>query len=198
MPFPLIPVIAGLAQLIPVVTGMIAGPKAEENARAIANIATAVTGVDDAQAAVAAIKADPQLLIQMQAQIMQFQTDQYKSETARLEAVNATMRAEYASGDPYQRRWRPTFGYVAAFTWTVQGVVVFGMLAYVVVNEPTRIAETITAIADLMRALAEHWLYALAVLGIAVWKRSDDKKNALQEGAADNSIIGAIASRIRK
>ena len=199
MAFPLIPlVISALAEIAPAVVGAITNSdKAEEKAAQIAGIAKSLTGAQDAESAFTAIKANPELLLQFQRDLMQWQTEQYRSETDRLRAVNETMRAEAMAQDPWTRRWRPYFGYIAATTWAIQGVIVFGLVAYVVVNMPDKISDTLGAITALLKALAEHWMFALAVLGVAVWKRSDDKKVAAGQNG-DYGIFGAIASRIRR
>ncbi len=195
MALPLIPLLLGLAEVVPAIAGIFAGEKAQEKAEKIAGMVKAVTGKDDVAAGVEALRASPQLALQFQVALMQHERESYITETARLQVINETMRAEYASGDPYTRRWRPTFGYVAAFTWTVQGIIVFAVLGYTVVAHPDRTAATIAAVTELMRALADHWLYAMAVLGVAVWKRSEDKRAAA--GQADYGVFGSLAARIR-
>lgn len=193
MALPLIPLLLGLAEVVPAVTGLFAGDKAQEKAEALAGMVKAVAGQEDLGAAVAAVRGRPELALQLQGLVMQHEREAFIAETARLEVVNQTMRAEALSGDAYTRRWRPTFGYVACLTWGVQGIVVFGVLGYVAIAHPERLADAARAMTDLMRALAEHWLYALAVLGVAVWKRSEDKKGAAQ----GPGLLGALAERIR-
>jgi phosphoglycerate-specific signal transduction histidine kinase len=69
-------------------------------------------------------------------------------ETEKLREINASLRTEIESQDPYVRRMRPTFGYLMAFTWAAQ------MFAVAI------------------------WAVGLSVLGIYVYKRSEDKKLA--------------------
>lgn len=195
MPAPLIPLLMGLAQIVPTVAGLLGGERAQEKAERVAGIVRAVTGKEDPAAGVEALKADPQLALQFQAALMQHERESYVAETTRLQVINETMRAEYLNGDKYTSRWRPTFGYVACFTWAVQGLIVFVVLGYVVLTEPERVPGTLKAITELMAALADHWLYAMAVLGVAVWKRSEDKKTAT--GQADYGVLGSLAARIR-
>lgn len=87
---------------------------------------------------------------------------------ARLAEANRSLRAEIASQDAYVRRMRPTFGYLMAITWAAQ---MFG-IAYIIVFEPTKAGEIIGA----MASLSAIWGIGLSVLGIYVYKRSDDKK----------------------
>lgn len=196
MPAPLIPLLLGLAEVVPAIAGLFAGKGAQEKAEKVADLVKTVTGKDDVAAGVDVLKANPQLALQFQAALMQHERESYIAETARLQVINETMRAEYASGDKYTSRWRPTFGYVACATWTIQGIVVFGVIGYVAVAQPERLARTVLAFQQLMQVMAEHWMYALAVLGIAVWKRSEDKQAAGGQ-ASSPGIFGSIADRIR-
>lgn len=87
---------------------------------------------------------------------------------AVLSEINETIRAEAGSNDPYVRRMRPTFGYLMAITWAAQ---MLG-LAYIVVFE----TEKAPAVLDGMEALTAIWAMGLSVLGIYVYKRSEEKK----------------------
>jgi len=91
-------------------------------------------------------------------------------EEAALTQVNRTMRAEVTSDDAYVRRWRPTFGYAVALTWTVQ----MGGLTYAVVMTPEFAGKILAA----MTNLSMTWGIALSILGINVAKRSRDKEIA--------------------
>jgi hypothetical protein len=85
-----------------------------------------------------------------------------------LSSINESLRAEIASEDKYVRRMRPTFGYLMAGTWAAQ---MFG-LAYVIVFQTEKAA----FILEGMAALSTIWAVGLSVLGIYVYKRSEDKK----------------------
>jgi hypothetical protein len=91
-------------------------------------------------------------------------------ETALTE-INETMRVEAASSDPYVRRMRPTFGYMMAVTWAAQMMA----LAYIVVFE----TEKASGVLDSMEALSTIWAMGLSVLGIYVYKRSEEKKKII-------------------
>ena len=82
--------------------------------------------------------------------------------------VNETIRAEIASEDKYVRRMRPTFGYLMAVTWAAQ---MLG-IAYVIIFDTQRAALILTS----MASLSAIWAVGLSVLGIYVYKRSEDKK----------------------
>ena len=87
---------------------------------------------------------------------------------ARLKQVNESLRAEIASTDKYVRRMRPTFGYIMAFSWAAQ---MFG-LAYIIVFMPDKAGSIMHG----MAALSTIWGVGLSVLGIYVYKRSEDKR----------------------
>lgn len=90
-----------------------------------------------------------------------------ENETALAE-INQSLRLEASSDDPYVRRMRPTFGYLMAFTWAAQ---MMG-LAYVLTFE----TEKAPAVLESMEALSTIWGVGLSVLGIYVYKRSEEKK----------------------
>lgn len=85
-----------------------------------------------------------------------------------LHEINESLRAEIISTDKYVRRMRPTFGYLMAFTWAAQ---MFG-LAYVIVFQTERAAYILEG----MASLSTIWAVGLSVLGVYVYKRSEDKK----------------------
>lgn len=88
-------------------------------------------------------------------------------ETA-MEEINTSLRAEIESHDPYVRRMRPTFGYLMAFTWAAQ---MLG-LAYIIIFKTEQANDVLNA----MSSLGTIWTVGLSVLGIYVYKRSQDKK----------------------
>lgn len=97
--------------------------------------------------------------------IAQMQSDEIKTNIAE---VNASIRAEIASQDKYVRRMRPTFGYIMALTWAAQMLGV----AYVLIFNTDRAGYILNA----MSSLSAIWAVGLSVLGIYVYKRSEDKK----------------------
>ncbi len=88
-------------------------------------------------------------------------------ETAMAE-INQSLRLETQSTDAYVRRMRPTFGYLMAITWAAQ---MLG-IAYIMIFR----TESAPAVLDGMEALSTIWAVGLSVLGIYVYKRSEEKK----------------------
>jgi hypothetical protein len=81
--------------------------------------------------------------------------------------VNQSLRAEVASEDPYVRRMRPTFGYIMAVTWAAQMLA----LAWTILSDPAKSGDVINS----MSSLSTIWSVGLAVLGVYVYKRSEEK-----------------------
>lgn len=97
--------------------------------------------------------------------IAEIELKQYETS---LSEINQSLRAEVVSDDPYVRRMRPTFGYLMAVTWAAQ---MLG-IAYVMIFETARAGEVLNS----MSSLSAIWAVGLSVLGIYVYKRSEDKK----------------------
>jgi len=93
-----------------------------------------------------------------------------ETDRAWLAEVNKTIRAEVASEDVYVRRMRPTFGYVVALTWAAQ----MGAVAYVIATDPAAAGSVVAALGS----LGTIWTVGLSVLGIYVYKRSQEKQIA--------------------
>lgn len=84
-----------------------------------------------------------------------------------LAQVNQSLRAEVASEDWYVRRWRPTFGYAIAATWTAT----MAAVAWAIIAEPAQAPAIIAALVN----TSPIWGIALGVVGVSVVKRSQDK-----------------------
>ena len=177
--------ITGLLNLAPAFAGLLGGSKAAEVTQAAADIARSVTGRDDDAGALQALEDDGELLTKYQRQTQDRALAFYAQETARLEAVNQTIRIEAASQDPYVRRMRPTFGYIVAISWAG----LMGGIVYNIVRDPATAGTVIGAVGQ----LATMWSVALSVLGVYVYRRSSEKVGAGQPGMAD--IVKTLARR---
>ncbi len=91
-----------------------------------------------------------------------------------IQQINESLRVEVASTDPYVRRMRPTFGYIIAVTWAAQMLAI----AYVIVFDTNQAAVVIEAV----QSLGTIWAVGLSVLGIYVYKRSEEKKSPYTSG----------------
>jgi hypothetical protein len=166
-----VPALLALGQLVPSLLRWVGSDKAAAVADQAVAVAQKITGASDADAAVAALQAHPELLVQYQQAVSAVVLAELEADCKQLESVNSTMRAEATSADPYVRRARPTFLYAMALTWTAQTL---GLIAAVLL-QPTLGAALLQAAAD----LTTLWGIALTVVGVAVKARSDDKARAL-------------------
>jgi len=178
----------GLGQLVPSLLRL-AG---KDNAAAVADkavtAAKVLTGKEDPNAAIDAIKANPELLARFQQMANEIVIAELEAETRRLEAVNATMRAEVASADPFVRRARPSFIYAMAVSWSIQ---MLAISAAIIIDSTS--AGTLISAAT---GLTGMWAVALAVIGVYFKSRSDDKKVAAgMEAPSMLSSIGALMKR---
>ncbi len=87
-----------------------------------------------------------------------------------IEQINQSLRTEMISDDKYVRRMRPTFGYIMAFSWAAQ----MFAIAYVIIFDTARSGLVMSALSS----LSAIWAVGLSVLGVYVYRRSDEKKQA--------------------
>jgi hypothetical protein len=90
-----------------------------------------------------------------------------EADTARLDAVNQTMRAEAQSDDLWQKRWRPFWGFTSAVAFFAQ----VGAIAYLMVSGSPQAGDMINALGS----LAMFWSVPMAILGISAWHRGVEK-----------------------
>jgi hypothetical protein len=180
----------GLAQFVPSAIRFFSGDdtsKAAAAADKLIGVAKTVTGMDSGDEALAAIKADPALALQLQQSWMAHEVAMLQEDTRQLAEINATIRAEAASSDKYVSRWRPTFGYAMAATWTAQ----MGAVSWAIIAEPTQAPAIINAMVN----TAPIWAIALAVLGVSVASRTKDK--AIAAGATPPaSLLAGLVGKV--
>ncbi|MBK5230849.1 MAG: hypothetical protein JJE27_06735 [Thermoleophilia bacterium] len=177
-----ISILYGLGQFVPQLLRWAGKDNAAEVADKAVKAVGVITGKESLDEGVEAIKANPELLVKYQQTMNEVIIHQLDAETRQLEAVNATMRAEYATDDNYTRRWRPTLGYGVTITWVLQ----MTALSWVIATNPTQAASVIAAMAQ----LTAIWGVALALLGVSVVKRSEDKQTSA--GFEPAGIMGSI------
>lgn len=155
-----------IAQIgVPVLTGLLAGALKEIDSPVTRGAAQALAEVDEA---IRNGKITPEQMAEANRHAEKMAEMTIEQEAASLSEINKSLRAEVASQDQYVRRMRPTFGYIMALTWAAQ---MFG-IAYVIVFDTQRSGEVLNA----MASLSAIWAVGLSVLGIYVYKRSEDKK----------------------
>lgn len=166
----------GLPVLIDIIGRALSGvkhPAAKTASDALGNLGGVLTG--------GAIP--PEQIAQANSNAQQIAQNDYLAYESTLREVNETYRAELSSDDKYVRRMRPTFGYLLAFSWAAQ---MLG-LAYIIVFE----TEKSVGVLSSMEALSAIWAMGLSVLGVYVYKRSEEKKISASAllGSAVRQII---------
>lgn len=185
---PIIPIVTALAQFVPGVVKFFGGEKAGQVADTVVKVAQTITGTGTPEDALDVLKKDPAKVLEFQTAMMSHEKEWWEQETKRLQQVNDTYRQEINSGDAYVRRMRPTWGYSMCAAFTAQMMAV----TYSIIFDPQYTGEIVTALAS----LSVIWSVGLSVLGIYVWKRSDEKHGAVGPSAQRGSLAAAIAKRI--
>ncbi len=152
---------AGLPVLLSIAAGVLSAienPKAQEAAQVLSRVDAAlktgeITGAQLAEA-------------NRHVEVMARQS--LEAEQGILKEINASFRGEVVNADAYVRRMRPTFGYMMAMTWAAQMLAI----AYVIIFKTAQAGVVIAA----MSSLSAIWTVGLSVLGIYVYKRSEEKK----------------------
>lgn len=165
----------GLPVLIDIIGRALSGvkhPAAKSASDALDNLGGLLTG--------GAIP--PEQIAQANTHAQQIAQNDYLAYESTLREVNETYRAELSSDDKYVRRMRPTFGYLLAFSWAAQ---MLG-LAYIIVFDTEKSVHVLSS----MEALSAIWAMGLSVLGIYVYKRSEEKKTA------SSALIGSAVRQI--
>lgn len=127
----------------------------------------------DPQAAIKLKEIEANNKVALEALLVKAQENELVSDTSRIESVNLTMRTEATSGDPWQRRWRPFWGFLTALVFALQMLVVM----YAVIWETQSASAIILALAG----LDVFWAVPLAILGISAYHRGKEKRTLAGE-----------------
>lgn len=177
----------GIAQFVPGIARWLGGDKAGDVADKVIGVAKQVTGIANPQQSLEKLRTQAELQVKLQQAMNPVIVAQYEAEARELESINATIRAESRSKDAFVRRWRPYFGYVLATTWGMQ----MTALSILIVQNPTAAPAVIGA----MAGLSAMWGIALAVLGVSIHKRSQDKQVCAGQTPAPG-MLQAVASKL--
>jgi hypothetical protein len=157
----LIPLALSLIGLLPSPAGLVAklaGPKAGDIAQDIVNVAQTITG-QTGDAAVDALKGNPQLLVQYQTSMAQYQAE---TTVAELNAQRDVIMSEAKSESWLARNWRPismmTFTAMIVLHWfgltavisdaqvlEILAIIKYGLSGYVVGRSGEKIASVVSA-----------------------------------------------------
>ena len=187
---PLIPLAMGLAEFAPKLVGWLAGDKAEDTAKKVVGIAKSLTGYDDPQQAINAVKADPELQLKFSQQINELEIEEIRGFTERFNKM--------VEADKVGNTTRPHIALMMAKTTCFAIIVSIGIWAYAVILNQT----------SMMNYLKECWPLLLAILGTptALLRsyfalRSGEKKARYQMASEQEiapSIFGNIVNLLKK
>lgn len=165
---------AALVEFAPTIAGWFVGEEAEEKVGKAVDLAKKVTGQDDPDSAVEALKQDPALAVKFEKAVMAHEVAMEKEKSRRIEAVNATMQAEAKSEHWMQWSWRPFNGFL------------FGLTLFAVY--------VVLPLFDVKGSVPEVVLMAWAsVLGVTAWHRGMHKRE--REGGGRKASGGVAGLR---
>lgn len=174
-------IIAGLISVAPSIAKWLGGDKAEAVVEQVANIAKSVTGQSDVKTAVDAINADPALALEFQKAWLATELALEQEETKRMQMVNETMRAEAQSEHWPQWSWRPFWGFASGLAF----LLVAGLCCWLGFDAVrTKDTTAIGMIPQLVSAFAALFAIPGAILGVAAWKRGQEKIEKVKAGVS--------------
>lgn len=106
-----------------------------------------------------------------------------QEETKRIEAVNETMRAEVL-GNPKAGEWRPLWGRWTCYNFFPCVYLLLGLFGYAVFKGNF---EIIALFPTIVGAFAALFGLPAAILGVASWKRGQEKIELAKNGKDDES-----------
>lgn len=195
-PLTLITIAKGLSSFVPMAAKWLGGDSAESVAKDVVDVAKHVTCIDDEHEAAAAIAKDPELQVKLQQAMNPLLIARLDNDTKQMAEINATMRAEVTSNSLYKSGWRPGFGWALLFTWTIQSIAIMAIIGYVVVKSPNDLGGVLTGISSILGPVSVMWGVALAILGININKRSQDKM--VSTGMQPLGLLGQLTSVIKR
>jgi len=171
-----------LAEFVPSLIGWFTGDdKDAEKAKKVIAIAKSVTGMDTDGGALASLRGNPELALQLKTSVMQHQIAMAREESRQIESVNKTMRAEGKSEHWMQWSWRPFNGYLFGITLFLNYVI--PSLANIILHtfhitdkilEGSMYLEAVRTVP--IGVIPEFVLISWgAVLGVTSWQRGKEK-----------------------
>ena len=173
-----------LGTAAPILGTILGGPLGLAGGKILGTI-LGVDGTDEA-ALEAALKNNPEALakvklaefemkVELQKIALQAESISAEKEINNLAQVNRTIRAETKSEDAYVRRWRPTFGYTICFAWAVQFLSSATAILYSAFSSNPAAGLLAENVIKWNASTMPLWAIALPILGVSVYKRSQDK-----------------------
>lgn len=186
---------------LPILGSLLGGP-AGGMLGGLVSHALGLGGKVDPQAMMEKINANPaaaKLALQQLADDNQQAISELQALQTQAQQTGQTMRVEYGAGDPYVRRWRPTWGYVSSAAWAIEALaIVTGLVGGTVatLQGHGQMAKILLgAMPAIIGSMAALWSIALAVLGVSITQRSKDKQVQAGQVPAPG-LLQALATRL--
>ncbi|KKL84966.1 hypothetical protein LCGC14_1959450 [marine sediment metagenome] len=125
---------------------------------------------------------DPEAEAKAKALIMQFEKDLAAADTERLKAINTSMQFESKSEHWMQYSWRPAIGFAVALQCGSLGLA-FSYLIFKVASGDPFPPNMLMNLSSVMAAMMGLFGLEAGILGIASWKRGDEKIAKIKNGA---------------
>ncbi|HEX5125798.1 MAG TPA: 3TM-type holin [Rhodocyclaceae bacterium] len=170
----------GLATLVPDVLKWLGHDNAAQSAQKIVSIAQQVTGTSSGEEALAAVRNNPTLALQLQQELDRNKEElakigqatelaEIQADSTNIVAVNTTMRSEDGSEHWPTYSWRPFIGFCFGFALLICVLVV--AIAYIsVMLDPTK-AALLDKLPAFLTSMSVLLAIPMPVLGIASYFR---------------------------
>jgi hypothetical protein len=168
MPLPLLPIAISLAsKFAPMLLSKLIGKQASKTAAKVIELAASITGETNSDNLLSVLSSNPTLAKQFTSQAAKMATEIYKEDSARIESVNKTMRAETQAESWWQKAWRPFNGFLFGITL---------LCDYFLAPIILKIAHA----ESLDHMPMEIYLLWTTVLGVTAWTRGQEKLTKLK------------------
>lgn len=159
----------GLSQFVPQIVRWIAGDKAGMVAQKVVDVAQQVTGQPTGDAALKALQADPNLVLQYRQAVLAQEVQFEQLAVQNAADVNKTMQSEAASEHWPTYSWRPYIGFCFGTLGLTSGITV--AVAFLGVMFFKMDAAVLAQLPGMLGAEAAVMATMAPVLGIASWFR---------------------------
>lgn len=158
----------GLSQFVPKIVKWIAGDKAGTVAQKVIDVAQKVTGQPTGDQALAALQADPNLVLQYQKAILEQEVTFEQLAVQNAADINKTMQAEAVAEHWPTYSWRPAIGFAVALAVTLSVVTVFVAYGALIFSGNDK---GLAQLPGILAAVAGIIAVVSPILGIASWYR---------------------------
>jgi hypothetical protein len=158
----------GLSQFVPQIVRWIGGDKAGNVAQKVVDVAQQVTGQASGDAALKALQADPNLVLQYRKAILDQEVTFEQLAVQNAGDINKTMQTEAAAEHWPTYSWRPAIGFAVALAVMLSVLTVFAAYGAVIFTGNDR---GLAQLPGILAAVAGIVAVVSPILGIASWYR---------------------------